>query len=152
VRSFTAALGIFFLLAGSGCLVAGATAAVVGAVATTTVKTAGKVTVAAVQTTGRVASAAVTSSGEMTALSLETAAALAKTGMVVVVDSANGATAELPWQQGMKLLAVTQAGDFAAGFKAAKIFRAGRTIAADLHKTGAASLALQSGDVVELHR
>lgn len=152
MRLFTAALGIFFLLAGSGCLVVGATVAAVGAVAATTVKTAGKVTVATVQTTGRLASAAVTTSGDMTALSMESAAALARTGMVVVVDSASGATTELPWQQGMKLYAATQAGNIDAGFKAAKIFRAGRTIAADLHKAETASLSLQSGDVVELHR
>ena len=152
MRIGTAILGLYFILAGGGCLVVGATVAAVGAVAATTIKAAGKVTVATVQTTGRVASAAVNSSGEVTALSMETATRLAKTGMVVVVDGTSGATAELPWQQGMKLYSAAQAGNFSGSFKAAKIFRAGRTIAADLNKAETAGLTLQSGDVVELHR
>lgn len=152
MRIATAVLGVWFLLAGSGCLLVGATVAAVGAVAVTTVKTAGKVTAATVQTTGRMASAAATSSDEVTALSMETAARLARTGTVVVVDAANGATTELPWQQGMQLYAAVPAGSPDGGFKAAKIFRSGRMITADLKKTGTANLMLESGDVVELHR
>jgi hypothetical protein len=151
VRLAAALLCVFFVTAGSGCLVVGATVAAVGAVAVTTVKTASKVTVATVETTGRVASAAITSSGETTALSMETAARLAKTGMVVVVDAGDGATRELPWQPGMKLYAAAGAGNWAGGFRTAKIFREGRTLAATLQGP-AAGPALQAGDVVELHR
>ena len=152
MRIAPAVLGIFFILAGSGCLVVGATVAAVGAIAATTVKTAGTVTVATVQTTGRVASAAVTSSGEMTALSMETSAKLARAGMVVVVDATSGTTTVLPWQAGMKLYSATQAGSAGGVFRAAKIFRTGRMITADLRKAEAASQVLQSGDVMELHR
>jgi len=151
VRWVAALLCLSLVLGGGGCLVVGATVAAVGAVTVTTVRTASKVTVATVETTGRVASAAMTSSGEVTALSMESAARLARTGMVVVVDATNGATVELPWQQGMQLYSATAAGSGGA-FRAAKIFRAGRMIAADLKKPEARSLALHSGDVVELRR
>lgn len=151
MRVIAALLGLPFVLAGSGCLVVGATAAAVGAVAATTIKTASKVTVATVETTGRVASAAMTSSGEVTALSMESAAKLAKTGMVVVVDASSGATTELPWQQGMKLYAAAQSGNPAGHFSTAKIFRDGTMLAAAL-KGRAAEQPLSAGDVVELHR
>jgi len=137
VRLAAALLGLSFVLTGSGCLVVGATVAAVGAVAVTTIKTASKVTVATVATTGRVAAAAMTSSGEMTALTMESAAKLARTGMVVVVDASNGATAELPWQRGMKLYAAARSGNLGGSFSTAKIFREGK---------------LRGGDVVELHR
>ncbi len=152
MRLAAAFFALIFVLAGSGCIVVGATVAAVGAITATTIKTASKVTVATVQTTGRVASAAMTSSGEVTALSMESAAKLARNGMVVAVDASTGATAALPWQQGMQLYAATQADNLSGGFKAAKIFRAGRTIAADLKKAEAGRLALQAGDVVELRR
>ena len=119
-------LAFYFVLAGSGCLVVGAAVAAVSAVAVTTVKTAGKVTAATVETTGRVASAAVSSSGEVTALTLESAAKLARTGMVVVVDGSSGATTALPWSQGMSLATATQATKAGAVAKAVKIFRDGR--------------------------
>ena len=152
MRSAAAALALVAVLFCSGCLVVGATVATVSAVAVTTVKTAGKVTVATVGATGRVAAAAVNSSGEMTALTVETAAKLARAGTVVVVDAGTGAVTQLPWQQGMQLYAATQAGASGVSFNAAKIFREGRTVAADLRQAGAAGQALHAGDVVELHR
>lgn len=151
MRWAAALLGLFFALAGSGCLVVGATVATVGAVAATTVKTAGKVTLATVETTGRVASSAVSSSGEVTALTMESAAQLARAGKVVVVDAGSGATKELPWSQGLKLFAATKAANPAAVFSSAKIFRDGQTLAAAL-KGPAAEQPLHAGDVVELHR
>ena len=151
MRIAAALLCLFFVLAGSGCLVIGATVAAVGAVTVATIKTASKVTVATVETTGRVASAAMTSSGEMSALSMESAAKLARTGMVVVVDASNGATAELPWQKGMKLYSAAQAGNLRGSFSAAKIFRDGKMLAAAL-KGPAAEQPLRAGDVVELRR
>lgn len=145
-----ALLSLAVLLQCSGCL-AVAVVSTASAVAIAAVKTTGKVAVATVSTTGRVASAALTSSGEVTALTLESAARLAKTGMVVMVDGGTGALVELPWQDGMKLYQA-QTGNFSGSFSAAKIFRKGRMLAADLKKVraGAADPLLSSGDVVEL--
>lgn len=151
MRWAAALLGLGLVCGGSGCLVVGATVAAVGAVTATSIKAAGKVTVATVSTTGRVAAAAVTSSGDVTALTMESAARLARAGMVVVVDASNGATLAMPWQQGMQLYAATAAGTGGA-FRAAKIFRAGRLIAADLKQPAGGQVALLAGDVVELHR
>jgi hypothetical protein len=151
VRRVAALLALGSLLACSGCIVVGAAVATVAAVTATTVKTAGQVTVATVETTGRLATAAVTSSGGTTALTMESAARLAQTGMVVLVDAGNGATTALPWQPGLKLYAAAQAGNFSGTLKAAKIFRSGQTLAADLKSARAAELALRAGDVVELH-
>jgi hypothetical protein len=152
VRWAAAALALAAVLFCSGCLVVGATVAAVSAVTVTTVKTAGKVTVATVGATGRVAAAAVSSSGEVTALTVETAARLARAGAVVVVDAGTGAVTQLPWQQGMKLYAATQAGPDGVSFNTAKIFREGRAVAADLRQVRAAEQALHAGDVVELRR
>ncbi|HVT73861.1 MAG TPA: hypothetical protein VHD61_12050 [Lacunisphaera sp.] len=150
MRWLVALLAAGVLLAGGGCLMVGATVAAVGAVAATSVKTAGKVTVTAVETGGRVASAAVSSSGTVTAVTMESAARLTRAGMVVVVDASTGATTELPWQQGMQLYAATTAGG--GVFRAAKVFRGSRLLAADLKKPDAGRLALLAGDVVELRR
>ncbi len=117
MRLASATLGIFFVLAGSGCLLVGATVAAVGAVAATGVKTAGKVTVATVATTGRIAAAAVNSSGEMKDLSLDAAAKLARAGTVVVVDAASGTTTALPWQQGLQLYTAASAGSPGGGLR-----------------------------------
>lgn len=138
----------------SGCAVVVATGVAVGAVATATVKTAGKVTAATVTTTGRVASAALTSSGEVTALSMESAAKLAKTGMVVLVDGSSGAVTELPWREGLQLYAAVQSGQPEASYKSAKIFRAGRQLAANLQsaREGGGDLSLLPRDVIELKR
>jgi hypothetical protein len=146
-----ALLSLTVLLQCSGCL-AVAVVSTASAVAIVAVKTTGKVAVAAVSTTGRVASAALTSSGEVTALTLESAAQLAKTGKVVMVDGGSGALVELPWKDGMKLYQAAQAGQFSGSFNAAKIFRNGRLLAADLKKVraGATDPLLSAGDVVEL--
>jgi len=152
VRWAAAALVLSSVLFCSGCLVVGATVAAVSAVTVTTVKTAGKVTVATVGATGRVASAAVSSSGEVTALTVETAAQLARAGAVVMVDAGTGAVTQMPWQQGMKLYAAAQAGPGGVSFNTARIFRDGRTVAADLRQARAAGQALRAGDVVELRR
>jgi hypothetical protein len=152
VRVAGALLALCAVLACSGCIVIGATVATVAAVTTVTVKTAGKVTVATVETTGRIATAAVTSSGGVTAMSMESAAKLAKTGMVVVVNAGSGTTAELPWQQGMQLYSAAQAGKFGGTFNAARIFRDGKILSVNLNQTRAAEQALRSGDVVELRR
>jgi len=151
VRWAAALLSLGLVFSSGGCLVVGAAVAAVGAVTVTSIKTASKVTVATVSTTGRVAAAAVTSSGEVTALTMESAARLARAGMVVVVDASNGATVQMPWRQGMQLYAATATGAGGA-FRIAKIFRAGQLIAADLKRPAGAQLALLAGDVVELHR
>lgn len=150
MRVAAGALLILVLGTCSGCIVAGATIAAVGAVTAVSVKTASKVTVATVGTTGRLAAAAITSSGEVTALSLESAAKLARAGMVVAVDAGNGAVVELPWQEGMQLYQAAQSGQLSGSFNAAKIFRDGRMLSADLKKADTARQALRAGDVIEL--
>ncbi len=150
MRVAAAALLILVILTCSGCIVAGATIAAVGAVTAVSVKTASKVTVATVGTTGRLAAAAITSSGEVTALSLESAAKLARAGMVVAVDAGNGVVVEMPWQEGLQLYQAARSGQLNGSFNAAKIFRDGRMFTADLKKTDAARQALRAGDVIEL--
>ena len=151
MRGLAALLALAALLQCSGCL-AVAVVSAASAVAIATVRTTGKVAVATVATTGRVASAAISSSGEVTALTMESAARLAKTGMVVMVDGSNGTLTELPWQKGMKLYQSAQAGQFSGSLNAAKIFRSGQTLATDLKqvRTGATDPLLSPGDVVEL--
>ena len=152
MRVAGALLALCAVLACSGCIVIGATVAAVAAVTTVTVKTTAKVTVATVETTGKIATAAVTSSGGVTVMSMESAEKLAKTGMVVVVDAGSGTTAELPWQQGMQLYSAARAGKFSGTFNAARIFRDGKILSANLNQTRTAEQALRSGDVVELRR
>ena len=137
-------------LACSGCLVL-ATVAAVGAVATTTIKTTGKVAGAVVKTTGRVASAAISTPGEPAALTVESAAALARPGRVVVMDGISGTVTDLPWQEGMTLAVAAPAGK-SGRFSAANIFRGGRVQPADRRQAWTDELALQTGDVVELRR
>lgn len=150
MRLAAGALLVLVILTGSGCLVAGATLAAIGAVTAVTVKTASKVTVATVGTTGRVAVAAITSSGEVTALTLESAAALARAGMVVVVDAGSGALVEMPWHESLQLYQAVQSGGLKGRFNAARIFRDGRFFSADLTKADVAHQALRPGDVIEL--
>ncbi len=152
MRFAGALLALFAILVCNGCIVVGATVATVAAVTAVTVKTVAKVTVATVETTGKFATATVTSSGEARTMSVESAVKLAKAGMVVVVEAGSGATAELPWRQGMQLYSAAQAGKFSGSFSAAKIFRDGKILSANLNQTRAAELALRSGDVVELRR
>ena len=152
MRVAGALLALGAVLVCSGCIVIGATVAAVAAVTTVTVKTAAKVTVATVETTGNIATAAVTSSGSVSTMSMDSAAKLARTGMVVVVDASSGTTAQLPWQQGMQLYSAAQAGKFSGSFNAAKIFREGKVLSANLKQAAAAEQALRSGDVVELRR
>ncbi len=131
-----------------------ATGAAVTAVTVASVKTAGKITAATVTTTGKVVSSAVTSSGDVASMSMESATKLARTGMVVAVDSSSGIVTELPWQEGMRLYGATQNGKFGAGYDAATIFRGGKRIGANLRRVreGLEDHELKSGDVVELRR
>jgi hypothetical protein len=141
------------LLGGTGCVVVVAGVASAAAITATTVKTATKVTTATVSTTGKVAAAAVKSSGDVTALTITSAAKLARAGMVVLVDSGSGAVVDLPWREGLELRGALEAKSLKTAFKAAKIFRAGRVIGANLRlRHAAASTELLPGDVVELLR
>ncbi len=147
-------LGLTILLAQSSCAIVVATATTVSAVTATTVTTAGKVTVAAVKSGGKMAASAVTSSGDVTSLSMETAAKLARAGMVVTVDSASGAITEMPWEKGMRLYGATKSGKIGAAYDLASIFRKGKRIDADLRRVrqGLDDHVLKSGDVLELRR
>lgn len=151
MRVWVASLSLLIAAGCSGC-VAVAVASAASAIAITTVKATGKVTAATVATTGRVASAAMTSSGDVTVLTLETAARLARTGMVVMLDGSNGALVEVPWREGLRLYQAARAGGLSTGYDAARIFRDGRMITTAFEKTGRANVALRSGDVVELRR
>lgn len=152
MRLAGALLALWAILACNGCIVIGATVATVAAVTAVTVKTAGKVTVATVETTGKIAAAAVTSPGERTPLSPESAAKLARRGMVVVVDAGSSVTTELPWQPGLQLHSVAPTEKFSGSFNTARIFRDGKLLSANLGQVNAGALALQPGDVVELRR
>lgn len=151
MRSAAGALLLAAALLDGGCAVVTATVGGAAAITTTTIRTTAKVTTATVATTGKVAAAAVASSGDVTALTLESAAKLARTGMVVLVDAGAGAVFELPWREGLELQAALEAKNLRAAFKAAKIFREGRVISASLRGAKAArAAALHPGDVVEL--
>jgi hypothetical protein len=154
VRIVAGLLLLAAVLLGSGCVVVGATVASATAITATTIKTAGKVTTATVKTGGKVTAAAVSSSGSVAALSIESAAKLARAGMVVLVDGGSGAIIELPWREGLRLQQAMTANNLPDVFKAAKIFRDGRVIAASLKSARAAAKAppLRPGDVVELLR
>lgn len=147
-------LGLAVALLGSGCVVVVATVASATALTATTIKTAGKVTTATVATGGKVTAAAVTASGDAAALSLESAARLARTGMVVLVDGGSGAVFALPWREGLRLQQAIEAHKLQPAFQAARIFREGRIITARLKEARAAAKApeLRPGDVVELLR
>lgn len=153
-RLAAGALLLAVVFSGSGCVVVVATVASAAAITATTVKTTAKVTTATVSTTGKVTAAAITSSGDVTALSMESAARLARTGMVVLVDAGSGAIVELPWRDGMRAYAASQSQGWKNGFKAAKIFRNGRVLSANLRRirAGSADVPLRPGDVVELLR
>ena len=148
-----AAAVIFLALAllAEGCVLVVATASAATEVAATAVTTAGKVTVATVKTGGKIAVSAVNSSGDMAELTLESAARLSRTGMVVVVDAGTGAVSEIPWRHGMRLAQVMQAGRLSGTFEAARIFRGGAVTAADLasKRSNGADWPLHPGDVVE---
>jgi hypothetical protein len=135
-------------LLAQGCVLVVATAA--GAAALT----ATKVTTATVAATGRVTVAAITSSGEVTALTIESAARLAKAGMVVLVDAGAGTIAEVPWSEGLELHGALQASHLRAAIKAVRIFRDGRMISRRLRsrQTVGRGPQLAAGDVVELLR
>lgn len=137
-------------LACSGCLVL-ATVSAAGAVAATTIKTTGKVTGAAVRTTGRVVSGTLNAPAEPVALTVDSAAKLARPGTVVVVDGDSGAATQVPWQEGMTLAVVVPAGK-PGRFSEAEIFRDDRVRPADLRQAWTRDVVLQSGDVVELRR
>lgn len=124
----------------NGCIMVGATVAAIGAIVTVKMKPSSRV--------------AATAPGPAGGLSQESAAGLAKAGQVVIVDAGTGAKAELPWQEGMRLAGAAMAGNFNGNFRAARIFRGGRLLAADLQgaQNGGAELLLRAGDVVELHR
>lgn len=154
MRLAAGALLLAAVLLGNGCVVVVAGVASAAAITATTVKTATKVTTATVATTGKVAAAALTSSGDVAALTIETAAKLARTGMVVLVDAGTGVATELPWREGLELHAALEARNLRAAFKVARIFREGRVTTQSLgaRRTGAMRAPLHAGDVVELLR
>lgn len=152
--SFATGALLLAVLLVSGCSLITATVVGTTAVATTAVQSTAKVTTATVVTTGKVTAAALTSSGDVAALSIETAAKLARTGMVVLVDAGTGVAMELPWREGLELHAAMEARNLRAAFKVARLFREGRVTTQRLgsHRTGARRAPLQAGDVVELLR
>lgn len=137
-----------------GCVVVVATAASAAALTATAVRTTTKVTTATVSATGRVTAAAINSSGGMTALTLESAARLARAGMVVFVEVGTGTIAEVPWSEGLELHGALRAHHLRGAIKAVRIFRDGRVISRKLRERDATGGGprLRAGDVVELLR
>jgi len=151
-----AGIGLSLALAasGGGCTLAVVTAKTAGSVATTTVATAGKVTTATVKSTGKVMTSAVSSSGDATALSVDSAAKLARTGMVVSVDAGTGAITRTPWRDGLKLYALVQAHEVARAADFATLFRGDRRAEISLERVRkrVEDYTLRSGDVIEFRR
>lgn len=121
---------------------------VAGKTATTTIGVATDVTAAAVRGTGRIAAAAVGASGDVADEGVRVAGKLSKSGMVVFFDPKTGVTWEVPWREGLKLMAAAELAKVDSALTAARIIRDGKAIAA--REPGA--MALKSGDVVELAR
>jgi len=138
-----------FLLAlgcSTGSKVVTTTGSIVGKTAATAISTSGKVAGATVAGTATIAKSAVTTTGSV-------ATSIAKTAFVTVVDTATGATRQIPWTEGMKLYAAAQAGEVNAALKAIQLFRGNDVIAS----TSTAKLAatapgpqLQPGDVIRI--
>ncbi len=124
----------------NGCIMAGATVAAIGAIVAVKMKPP--------------AQAAEPAGNPGSGLSRESAANLARAGLVVVVDAGTGTKSELTWQEGMGLAAAAQPGNFNGGFSTARIFRGGRMITAAVPGAGNSvpDLPLRAGDVVELRR
>jgi len=146
-RRTLALLGAAVAVNLGGCL-AVAVVTGVGAVAVATVSTAGKVAGATVVAGGKVVSSAITASSDVADSGVNAAAKLSKTGMVVFFDPKSGAVWQAPWQQGLKLVAASQAAQVGTAYQAARIIRGAQVIAAEKKK--AADLLMKSGDVVEL--
>lgn len=128
----------------TGTKVVTTTGKVVGKTATTAVTTGGKVAGATVSGGATVAKAVVTTTGSV-------AGSIAKTAFVTVVDSATGATRQIPWVEGMKLYAATKTGEANAALKAIQVLRGNQVITA----TNTAKLTfrspgpvLQPGDII----
>jgi hypothetical protein len=121
---------------------------VAGKAVTTTVGVAADVTAATVRGTGKVAAAAVGASGDVADESVHVAAKLSKTGMVVFFDPKSGAVWEAPWRDGLKLFAAAEAAKIDVALTAVRVIRAGKAFSAASN----ASVAVKSGDVVELAR
>jgi hypothetical protein len=137
-------------LLGAATLGGGCTAVIVaGKTVSTTVGVAADVTSATVRGTGKVAAAAVGASGNVADESLRAAARLSKKGMVVFFYSKTGAVFETPWKKGLKLLTAADAAKVDPVFSTARVIREGNAI----DSAGqVATLAVKSGDVVELTR
>jgi len=130
-----------------GCLAA-AVVTGVGALAVATVSTAGRVAGATVSAGGKVASSVISASSDVSDAGVKAAARLSRDGMVVFFDPRSGAAWQVPWAQGLKLLAATQAAPIGPALQAARIIRGAQIIMAA--KPQAADLLMKSGDVVEL--
>jgi glycine/D-amino acid oxidase-like deaminating enzyme len=148
----------FCLLPLTFCLVASAcstgtkvvttTGKLVGKTATTAITTGGKVAGATVSGGATVAKTIVTTTGSV-------AGSIAKTAFVTVVDSATGTARQIPWTEGMKLYAATNASGANSALQAIQLLRGSQVIAS----TDTASLAvknpgplLQPGDFITLRQ
>ena len=130
----------------TGTKVVTTTGGIVGKTATTAITTGGKVAGATVSGGATVAKTVVTTTGSV-------AGSVAKTTFVTVVDSATGATRQIPWVEGMKLYAATKTGEANAALKAIQILRGSQVISVpDAAKLAANTPGpqLQPGDIITL--
>ena len=137
---------VFATACSTGTKVVTTTGKVIGKTATTAITTGGKVAGATVSGGATVAKTVVTTTGSV-------AGSIAKTAFVTVVDSATGATRQIPWVEGMKLYAATKTGEVNAALKAIQVLRGTQVIA----NTNTVKLAantpgpvLRPGDVITL--
>lgn len=134
----------------SGCLAVKAVTAPVK-LAATSVIVAGETAGAVVTNTGRLAVSAANATGSIGSTSLESAAKLARSGMVTFVDAADGTIVRVPWQEGMTVAGAGQAAKIEFGRRAIDVIRASRVIYSASRVAGEGA-ALAPGDVVRLAR
>jgi len=141
---------IFAVLLGTAAICGGCTAVTLtGKAVSTTVGVAADVTAATVRGTGKVAAAAVGATGKHSDESLKATARLSKKGSVVFFDPRSGAVFETPWKEGLILRAAADSAKVDPAFSAVRVIREGKAIDS---ARPVATLAMKSGDVVELAR
>jgi hypothetical protein len=129
----------------SGCLVTRVVTVPVKLAATTVVAV-GETSGAVVSTTAKVTSHVVRAGGDVADAGVDSAARLAKSGMVTFVDSATGNVTRVAWTKGLTLATGAETAKVQLALHAAEVIRDGHLF------TSAAKeiLPLVSGDVVRL--
>jgi hypothetical protein len=134
------------------------TASTTGRVMVKTVSTvgtvAGKTAVATASTAGKAAVKATKTAVPVTKNAVGAVVALAKGNVVTFFDKTTGIVKQVPWSDGLQLYAASESAKVDLSLKAIRIVRGSQVIQSswDKLKSGAASVTLQPGDMVELTR